>query len=143
MFTKVMLAHLPSRGVHCLISVACRVIALAHRQLPGDSTAAALRSMARADAERDLQLAGFAVLQVRAVLDLAWQLDSASQQQMMCCHMMHPEHAVNVWGGSYSDQVLSHLPFPVELRPAVQPCSAKLTHKALHTSAAQCAGQSY
>ena len=53
----------------CLITLWCRVIALAHRQLPGDSTAAALRSMARADAERDLQLAGFAVLQVRVVLD--------------------------------------------------------------------------
>ena len=41
----------------------CRVLALAHRQLPSDFTAAAVRAMSREEAESQLQLAGFAVLQ--------------------------------------------------------------------------------
>ena len=39
------------------------MLALAHRKLPGDTTAAAVRGMPREEAESQLQLAGFAVLQ--------------------------------------------------------------------------------
>lgn len=40
-----------------------RVLALAHKRLPADMTAAQVRDLARADAESDLTFAGFAVLQ--------------------------------------------------------------------------------
>ena len=39
------------------------MLALAHRKLPSDTTAAAVRGMPREEAESRLQLAGFAVLQ--------------------------------------------------------------------------------
>ena len=39
------------------------MLALAHRRLPDDTTAAAVRGMSREDAESQLHLAGFAVLQ--------------------------------------------------------------------------------
>lgn len=45
------------------INLCCRVIALAHKQLPGDLTAAQLRDTTREEAECSLAFAGFAVLQ--------------------------------------------------------------------------------